>query len=405
MRYRIAGFYGLDSAAAESIIGQDMMEGVLMSYRRVLATTITVLLAMVASVALAQFSQKTIVAEGEGETKDEAVKRALRTAVEQGVGVLVDSETLVENKELLNDKIYTEVKGYVVSYKVLEETEEEGLFSTKVEAIVSLENLRKSIKGLKIILEEKENPRFAVSFSEYIDGADLPSPELRPLFEKKLKEDQFEVIDIAQLEKIKERDATLNYEDPIQAAALGRRMGAEVLIIGEASAELGNVSVAHGVKVYSYSVNVTVKAIKTDTADIIAVESVSETERGGGTKGETGVARDALRTAGNKIYRKLTNKVIETWRSEVYNVTKFQIILMNADEEDRGVFVRNLEEISGIEKVIERSIVEDTVILDALVLGSATATLPEKVLAMEDLPLELKDKSPNRMKVAIILDE
>ena len=376
-----------------------------MSYRGVIATTVTVLLAMLAATAIAQFSQKTLVVEGEGETKDEAVKRALRTAVEQGVGVLVDSETLVENKELINDKIYTEVKGYVVSYKVLEETEEKGLFSAKVEAIVSLAELRKSIKGLKIILEEKENPRFAVSFSEYIDGADLPSPELRPLFEKKLKDDQFEVIDIAQLEKIKERDAALSYEDPIQAAALGRRMGAEVLIIGEASAELGSVSVAHGIKVYSYSVNVTVKAIKTDTADIIAIESVSETERGGGTKGETGVARDALRKAGNKIYRKLTNKVIETWRSEVYNVTKFQIILINADEEDRGVFVKNLREISGVEKVIERSIVEDTVIMDALVLGSATGTLPDKVLAMEDLPLELKGKSPNRMKVAIILDE
>jgi hypothetical protein len=176
--------------------------------------------------AFTQFSQKTVVVEGEGETKDEAVKKAMRSAVEQGVGVLVDSETLVENNELINDKIYTEVKGYVVSSKILEESEESGLHTVKIEAVVSLAELRKSIKGLRIVLDEMENPRFAVNFNEYIDGADLPSPELRPLFEKKLKEDKFEVIDIAQLERIQERDATLNYEDPIQAAALGRRIGA-----------------------------------------------------------------------------------------------------------------------------------------------------------------------------------
>lgn len=376
-----------------------------MSYQAVIRLVLVAVLVVAAATASAQFSQKSIVVEGEAETKDEAVKIALRAAVEQGVGILVDSETLVENNELISDKIYTEVQGYVTEYNVIEETEEAGLVTVKVQATVSLAKLRKSIKGLKIILEEKENPRFAVNFREYIDGADLPSPELRPLFEKKLKDDKFDVIDIAQLELIKERDATLSYEDPIQAAALGRRIGAEVLILGEASAELGNVSVAHGIKVYSYTVNVTVKAIRTDTADIIAVENVSESKRGGGTKGETAIAREALKEAGDKIYKKLTASVIETWRSEVYNVNKFQVILINADDEDRRVFVDNLKGISGVEKVVVRTVVEDTTVMDALVLGSAAGSLADKVLAMEDLPLELREKSANRLKVAIILDE
>lgn len=223
---------------------------------------------------------------------------------------------------------------------------------------------------------------------------------------KKLKEDKFEVIDIAQLEKIKERDATLSYEDPIQAAALGRRMGADILILGEASAELGNVSEAHGVKVYSYTVSVTVKAIKTDTAEIIAVAKPDpENVRGGGTKGETAIAREALAKAGNKLYKKLTDDIVEKWRSEVYNVGKFQIILQNADDEDRGTFTKNLKAIEGVEKVIQRDVVEDTTIFDVLAMGSAIKTLPDKVMAMKDLPLELKDKSQNRMKIAIKLDE
>lgn len=356
--------------------------------------------------AYGQFSQKTVVVEASASSKEEAIKKAMRAAVEQGVGVLVSSETIVENNELLNDKIYTEVAGYVTSYKVLEEKEEAGgLWTVKMEAVVSLANLRKSIQGLKILLDEKDNPRFAISFKEYIDGADLPSPELRPLFEKKLKEDKLEVIDVAQLDKIKERDATLSYEDPIQAAALGRRMGADILIIGEASAELGSVSEAFGQKIYNYSVSVTVKAIKTDTAEIMAVEKVSETNRGGGTKGETAIAREALATAGEKIYKKITNKIVEEWRNEVYNVAKYQIILQNADDEDRGTFTKNLKAIEGVEKVIQRDVIEDTVIFDVLALGSVIKTLPDKVLAMKDIPLELKDKSQNRMKIAIKMDE
>ena len=320
-----------------------------MNFRRAMAVVIAAILALPV-VAFGQFSQRKVIVEASGETKDEAMKMAYRAAIEQGVGVLVDSQTLVENNQLIADKIYTEVQGYVDSSKILEETDEGGLVTVKIEAVVSLANLRESLKGLKLVIDEMDDPRFAVNFAEYIDGADLPSPELRPFFEKKLKEDGLQVIDIAQLEKIKERDATLSYEDPIQAAALGRRIGAEVLILGEASAELGSVSEAHGVKVYSYSISVTVKAIKTDTAEIIAVEKVSTTKRGGGTTGETGVARAGLSEAAAKIYPKLMDKVIEAWRSEVYNVTKVEIILQNADDEDRGVFIENLKGISGVEK-------------------------------------------------------
>ena len=43
--------------------------------------------------------------------RDEAVKRALRRAVEEGVGTLIDSESLAQNFQLLNDEVYSQVKG------------------------------------------------------------------------------------------------------------------------------------------------------------------------------------------------------------------------------------------------------------------------------------------------------
>ncbi len=358
-----------------------------------------------AEAAFAEFSERVVMATGEGETKDEAVKMALRSAVEQGVGVLIDSETLIENNQLISDKVYSEVKGYIKGYDVLEEKEEDGLFEAKVKATVALARLRKDIKALNIILDEKENPRIAVAFKEYVDGAELPAPVLRPLFEKTFKENGFDVIDIAQLEKVKERDAVLSYDDPMKAAALGRRFGAEVLILGEASAELGSTTVAHGVKVYTYGCNVTVKAIKTDTASIMAVKSEESTERGGGTKGELAVARDALKSAGQKVADKMLDDIVEKWRSEVFNVTKIQLILTNAERDEQKAFVKGLSELSGVEKVTERTVVETTAIYDVLVLGAVRKGFDDKLLKMEGLPLKVVGKTANTIKVEVKHEE
>ena len=77
------------------------------------------------------------VAIGEGETKevksvgvadgksararDEAVGDALRQAVEQGVGTFVTAELTVDQQRLVEEKIYTESRGYIQSYRILRE--------------------------------------------------------------------------------------------------------------------------------------------------------------------------------------------------------------------------------------------------------------------------------------------
>ncbi len=352
--------------------------------------------------ASAQFSQKTVTVTGEGETKDEATKRALRTAVEQGVGVLVSSETLVENNQLINDKIYTAVAGYVSAYDVLEDNGgADGLWEVKVQATVSLAQLREDLQALKLLIEEKENPRIAIIVREYMDGAELPAPVVQTAFEKFFLKAKFDVIDVAQLEKIKERDATLSYDDPIEAAALGRRFGAEVLILGEASATLGSVRSPHGIKVYSFTANVTVKAIKTDTAKVIAVVEADGKARGGGTTGESAIAREALKQAGDEAVDKLMDKIVEVWRDEVYNVQTVQVLLLNADDEEQARFVQGLNNIDGVEKTIERFVEETTAMYDVLVTGSIKKDLADKIKGIEGLTLVLRSKGANSLKFVV----
>ncbi len=61
--------------------------------------------------------------------RDHAIKYALRKVVEKAVGTFISSETVVENYEVLSDRIYSKAEGYVEEYKVLREKKKGDLYS------------------------------------------------------------------------------------------------------------------------------------------------------------------------------------------------------------------------------------------------------------------------------------
>ena len=68
---------------------------------------------------------------------EDATNDALRKAVEQVVGILMDSHTITENFMLLEDKIYTKTQGYVQSYTVVSSRErEDNSLEVTVQAVV-----------------------------------------------------------------------------------------------------------------------------------------------------------------------------------------------------------------------------------------------------------------------------
>ncbi|HBO84001.1 MAG TPA: hypothetical protein DD641_03325 [Deltaproteobacteria bacterium] len=53
--------------------------------------------------------------------RDIALQDALRNAVEQAVGTMIDSETLVESYQVLRDSVYSKSSGYIQKYTMLKE--------------------------------------------------------------------------------------------------------------------------------------------------------------------------------------------------------------------------------------------------------------------------------------------
>ena len=91
-----------------------------------------------------------VYAEAEGATLDEATQGALRTAVEQGVGVFVTSRVRVENDELIEDKILALSNGYIHSYRVVETKERGGQVLVRVVAEVGMHQIRESLEAVGV---------------------------------------------------------------------------------------------------------------------------------------------------------------------------------------------------------------------------------------------------------------
>jgi hypothetical protein len=76
------------------------------------------------------------IAEGIGKTAEAALKDALRNAVRQVVGAIVDAETLVRNDEIITDQVLTYSDGLIQSYQELSSREEGGLIHKRILASV-----------------------------------------------------------------------------------------------------------------------------------------------------------------------------------------------------------------------------------------------------------------------------
>lgn len=368
-------------------------------------------LTLVGTWAEAQVPQKVLEAEGMAavraqtpdgilRAKDEAINRALRRAVESGIGALVDSETMVQNYQLLDDSIYSQVKGYVKNYDILSDNQgADGIYRVRIRATVALAQLTKDLKALNIVRDKKNNPRVMVVFNELIDGVKQQGDLTASSMERTFQRLNFPVIDKAQMQAIKERDAAMSYADPDKAVALGRRFGAEVVIVGEATSDLIDNNVAYGVSVFAYEARLTAKAIKVDTGQILTTTTANSGRTDGGGRFPT--AKKAIEKGAQKLAKALSNEIVEKWRSEVYNTVAVQVVAEDVNGSRRKNFKQALSSVRGIQKVSERSFSNRILILDVDVDGAMWSKFEEVLENLGGIGVEITGKTQNRIDIRL----
>lgn len=296
--------------------------------------------------------------------RDAAIEDALRKSVEQAVGTMIDSQTLVENFQLVSDRIYSQSRGYIKGYRITEEEKADPLFRVRVEASVATGYLKDDLSALRILLMRVHKPRMMILIEERNLGAhDQVQPwsdlsQVESVVIQKFLEKGFHFVDEGQVKRNISRDqAQLLIEgDEKGAKALATEYGAEVIILGKAAArptslkELKALNLS-GMK--SCQAQVMIKAFRADTGETLA----SATESAAAVHiDEMTAGNEALKKAGEKLAPLLIDQITQYWGKEVGGTTLVQLLISGLTFRELTKFKEIIKgEIRGIKDLHQRS--------------------------------------------------
>ena len=295
--------------------------------------------------------------------KDDAVEDALRKAIEENLGTMIQSESLVENAQLIEDQILSKAQGYIQKYNVVKEGKNgPDLYEVTVKATIKTADLKSDLDAIATLLRRKNMPRVMVLIQEqnigetpdmaHLIAADLNTAETAIMDAFMTK--GFRFVDEATVRKNLDnaRASAIVEGNAAQAAALGKKVGAEVVLAGKALAKATEVE-AFGTKIRSQQATVTMKAIRANTGDVIAVSTAQGKyahidDVAGGTI--------AIQKACETVSQDLMNKIIGKWQTEVASGATITLNVKNVkDFTQLARFKGSLKiAVRGINSVVQR---------------------------------------------------
>ena len=382
---------------------------------------ITMLILALLVVATAAWSQetKTVTAEGvagiqggaQDMARDAALEDAQKRAVEQAIGILIDSQTQVENYQLISDKILSQTKGYIKRYNIAGETVEGSLLRVRINAEVSLGKLTDDLSGIGILLGQMHKPRTMIMIAEQnighewyawwwgYHGQQTDIGVTENTFIDVFTQKGFEFIDHDAAERNIKVTAAYKIQDLTadQARTLGNQADAEVVIVGKAVAKLYG-DIGGGMK--SVQADLSARAIRTDTGQILA----SATTHGAAvhiTDETAGV--EALKKAAQAAADQMVEKILAVYSKEAGGTKSVNITITGLNKTQFVKFkdvLRN--QVRGIKDLHERSFSGNTAKISVDAKGSAQSISDELLLKdFGTFAVEVVGSTANSMELRV----
>ncbi len=279
--------------------------------------------------------------------KNAALLDAKRNAVDQ-VGSEVISETVVSNYQLVRDRIISKVAGYVHQYKILEEGKRGKNYYVKIRAKVSAEALK---NDARMIYAQMNKPRIMILITEVKDNKAQLSSQGENALIGFFKEKGFQIVDASRVKAKIERSKLriLAEGNELQAAKLGYREGAEVVITGQVI--VSKPESIQGV-LYGAKSTVTLRAIDASTGRIYAVETSEG--KGVDAVGE-GAVRKAVEDGVRKAAEKIFWKIVKEWNNIQLNGQDIEVTVRGVSYSSLKRLMKKIKRIKGVKEVIKRS--------------------------------------------------
>jgi hypothetical protein len=382
-------------------------------------------LLLIVSPVFAQDEEKVVTAEGvavvQGTNmdiaRDAAVSDAQQKAVEQAIGILIDSQTQVENFQVISDSILSQTKGYIKSYNIVREVKEDNLLRVTITAHVATGKLGNDLSAIGILMGQMHKPRTMILVAEQNIGQEWVAwwwysgnishhaqqtdmAIIDNTLMDKFVEKGFEMIDHqAASQDIKVTNA-YNIQDlsAQQARTLGNQAHAEVVITGKGLAKLyGNVG--GGLK--SVQADVSLRAVRTDTGQVLA----TATTHGAAVHiSETTAGNDALKKAATDAADQMIPKILAIYSKEVGGTRSVNITVTGLNKTQFVKFkdvLRN--QVRGIKGLNERSFQNGVAIMSVDSKNSAQIISDE--LSLKDFgtfSVEVMSSTANKLELKVV---
>jgi len=329
--------------------------------------------------------------------RDQALKDALRMAVAQGVGTYVNSETRVQNFQLLSDRIYSQASGYVSSYRIISENQEAGLYRVVVRAKVKLDRIEDDLEAIGILVAEQGRPRLMVVVKEVAAGTEtsldreLVETAIVAAFQAK----GFPVVDQATVAENLTRDQlrSILAGDNQAAMAAGLRTGAEIVIAGtmERSRETRSAPYSQS-EVGFHKVRLSARAISVQTAEVLGASAVSR---------ELPFSADqAITEAADSTSKVLMGRILAGWKKRA-NIT--QLHIQNADNlRVEQLKAEIMAKVRGVTAVISRELIGTRAVVEVVSETSTQEVLQQLTTRGLQVRFTVEGFSGNRIDIKLL---
>lgn len=295
-----------------------------------------------------------VIVTGVGSDKSSALQDAFRNAVEQSVGLMVDSETLVNNAVVIEDSIYTHAIGFVKNYNILSEQLNGDMVVLRVN--VNVDNNSGSLLDheIKKIISKMENPRIAVAIAETHSRGNAANKVAETAINKALIGVGFtHVVDPAYASHLHDGGLLVQFlaSGDVSIVYQARKMGYDYLILGDSYSE--NVGRIYGSNMYSSRARLDIKILKVATGELIAAEGIFGA---GADIATTMSGLKATENAAIQVAELAVQKILSTGQNingslqlHINNLTSFDQVqrIVNVLQKERGiegVYIRNYED-------------------------------------------------------------
>lgn len=341
--------------------------------------------------------------------RDRAIDDAKRKAVEQIAGTQVSSETITENFQLVEDKIYARASGFVKSYQILSEAKEEGVYRVKIKATVDggaiADNLDQLFKAKpRVIVMIAEQNIGSKGFSYWWGNSGFVS-DMNIMQNSLIEEWQprgYKFIDPSLLaDKLSVKGPMQNPGLPDDVAVtISKDADADIVLVGKVLVSDAG-QVMDGVKMHSFHAVGTLRILNTDTGEIVAVAD------------DTGVAanidpnmggRAAIKALAKKLAPDLEKKIMAKWTAEASSAREIDVEVSGVKNTKVQKELERVikDELRGVESVAVRKKKKDVVYLSVKVRASATDFAHDlENKSFKDFTVEVDDVSRGKVSLKV----